>query len=167
MAAVQLVKYLQFATPPSDEAQAHADAGQGLTWSCRARSARRWATDFGASRARFTIPAGKLEDDLVWQAIWPSSTDSKLMPTIEAWKKADRLRSGRKARPFPVRALLVAMVVCAVTNEPMLATAFTDVLFRQISRPCAMPSGSRSHLTPDDVRAGTTATATSGPGSTG
>ena len=46
-----------------------------------------------------------------------------------------RGRSGPGGRPetFPVRALLVAMLVCAMTDQPMLATRFTDVLFRQIS----------------------------------
>jgi len=81
---------------------------------------------------RFTTPVGRLEDDLVWQAIG-FIDNSKLLPTIEAWKEADRPGAGGRPETFPVRALLAAMALCAMTNQPMLATRFTNVLFRQIS----------------------------------
>ena len=40
---------------------------------------------------------------------------------------------GRRAGVDQSRALLLAMVLCGVTDQPMLATAFRNVLFRQIS----------------------------------
>ena len=58
---------------------------------------------------------------------------SKLLERIDAWKEKDRSGPGGRLETFPIRALLVAMVVCALTNEAMLATNFTDVLFRRIS----------------------------------
>jgi len=81
---------------------------------------------------RFTIPVGRLEDDLVWQAVGFIDS-SKLLTTIEAWKEADGSGAGGRPETFPVRALLVAMALCAMTNQPMLATRFSSVLFRQIS----------------------------------
>jgi hypothetical protein len=81
---------------------------------------------------RFTTPVGKLEDDLVWQAIGFIDC-SKLLPTIQAWKEADGSGAGGRPETFPVRALLVAMALCVMTNQPVLATRFTSVLFRQIS----------------------------------
>src|SRR5665213_1646328 len=82
--------------------------------------------------APFPVPVGKLEDDLVWQAI--SIIDgSKLLSTIDPWREEERAGPGGRPETFPTRALLVAMALCAVTHQPMLATRFTEVLFRQIS----------------------------------
>ncbi len=58
---------------------------------------------------------------------------SQLLPWIELWKRQDSAGPGGRPETFPVRALLVAMVLCALTNQSMLATLFTDVLFSQIS----------------------------------
>jgi len=81
---------------------------------------------------RPTIRAGKLGDDLVWLAI--SFIDhSNLLPWIELCKEEDRSGPGGRPETFPVRALPCAMLLCALTNQPMLATRFQDVLFRQIS----------------------------------
>ena len=81
---------------------------------------------------RFTVPAGKIEDDFVWQALGLIDRSNLLAP-IDVWENAERSGPGRRPKTIPVRALLVAMVLCAVTDQPMLATRFTDVLFRQIS----------------------------------
>ena len=81
---------------------------------------------------RFTVPAGRLEDGLVWQAMGLIDR-SELLATIELWEREERAGPGGRPKTFPVRALLVAMLVCAVTDQPMLATRFRDVLFRQIS----------------------------------
>src|SRR3974390_1338501 len=83
-------------------------------------------------RVRPDPSVGRMDDDCVLRAI--SLIDSSaLVETIRAWKDNERKGPGGRPETFPVRALLVAMVLCAMTNQPMLATRFTDVLFRQIS----------------------------------
>jgi hypothetical protein len=81
---------------------------------------------------RFTVPAGKLEDSLVWNVIFLIE-GSRVLATIALWEASGRSAPGGRPKTFPIRALLVAMVLCALTDQPMLATRFTDVLFRQIS----------------------------------
>jgi len=81
---------------------------------------------------RFTVPAGRLEDGLVWQAMGLIDR-SELLATIELWEAGERAGPGGRPKNFPVRALLAAMLVCAVSDQPMLAIRFKDVLFRQIS----------------------------------
>jgi hypothetical protein len=81
---------------------------------------------------RFTVPAGKLEDDLVWR-VRSLIEHSKLLSTVELWETEERSGPGGRPRTFPLQALLVALVLCAVTDQPMLASRFRDVLFRQIS----------------------------------
>lgn len=75
---------------------------------------------------------GRIEDDLVWRAI-AMVDGSPVLPAVEEWKKEERRGPGGRPETFPVRALVVAMLLCAMTAQPMLATTFTDVLFRQIS----------------------------------
>jgi len=80
---------------------------------------------------RFTL-LGKIEDDLVRRAS-ELFDRSRLLDIIDGWENTDRSGPGGRPRSFPVRALLVAMMLCAVTDQPMLAIQFRDVLFRQIS----------------------------------
>jgi len=90
------------------------------------------SVSFPVPGPRFTVPAGKLEDDLVWN-VMAVIDRSKVLDTIELWEKQEHSGPGGRPKSFPVRALLVAIMLCALTDEPMLATRFTDVLFRQIS----------------------------------
>jgi len=85
-----------------------------------------------AASPRFVAPKGKLDDGLVFDAIGLIDR-SPLVATIDTWRDADRAGPGGRPQTFPTRALLVAMVLCGVTDQPMLATRFCDVLFRQIS----------------------------------
>jgi hypothetical protein len=75
---------------------------------------------------------GRPDDAIVWRAI-SLIDESPLVDAITAWKKEDRKGPGGRRETFPVRALLVAMLLCAMINQPMLATRFTDILFAQIS----------------------------------
>ena len=81
---------------------------------------------------RFTVPAAKLEDDLVWN-VMVLIDRSGVLATIALWEASGHSAPGGRPKTFPIRALLVAMVLCALTDQPMLASRFTDVLFRQIS----------------------------------
>ena len=78
------------------------------------------------------VGAGRLDDDVVWRAILLID-GSPLVDTIAAWRQKERKGPGGRPETFPVQALLVAMQICATANQPMLATRFTDILFRQIS----------------------------------
>ncbi len=80
----------------------------------------------------FGAPKRKLDDGLVFEAM-AVIDKSPLMATIDAWRETDCGGPGGRPQTFPIRALLVAMVICGVTDQPMLATAFRDVLFRQVS----------------------------------
>ena len=60
-------------------------------------------------------------------------SDGPLVTTIEQWRDQERRGPGGRPETFPMRALLVAMVLCPGTDHPMLATAITDVLFKRIS----------------------------------
>ena len=55
-------------------------------------------------------------------------------------------------RRSPLRALLVAMVLCATSNEPLLVTSFRDVLFRRISPAMRTVLGVPSPPAPLDAR---------------
>lgn len=58
---------------------------------------------------------------------------SGLTEQVAIWKAEDSRGPGGRPETFPMRALLVAMVLCATTNEPLLVTSFRDVLFSRIS----------------------------------
>jgi hypothetical protein len=58
---------------------------------------------------------------------------SGLLKRIDGWRADERRGKGGRPETFPIRALLVAMLLCAMQGEPLLATCFTDVLFRRIS----------------------------------
>jgi hypothetical protein len=74
----------------------------------------------------------RIGDDMVWRAM-SMVDDSPILDEISVWKRLDTKGPGGRPAAFPTRALIVAMVLCAMTDQPMLATSFTRVLFRQIS----------------------------------
>ena len=98
---------------------------------------------------RFGARSGRLDDGLVFRAI-DLVDASPLVATVEGWREADRSGPGGRPETFPIRALLVAMVLCGITDEPMLATRFTDVLFRQLSPAMRHALGVPKPPDPDD-----------------
>ena len=85
-----------------------------------------------APSPRFVAPEGKLDDGLVFEAM--ALIDRfPLVATIDTRKEADSGGPGGRPQTFPNRALLLGIMLSAVTGQPMLATTFRDVLFRQIS----------------------------------
>lgn len=76
--------------------------------------------------------ADRLDDDVVREVM--AMVDSAgLLEKIEEWRAEERRGPGGRPETFPMRAMLVAMVLCPGTDHPVLATAMTDVLFRRIS----------------------------------
>ena len=98
---------------------------------------------------RFVAPAGKLDDGLVFEAM-ALIDKSPLMANIDTWTAADSGGPGGRPQTFPTRTLLVAMMLCGVTDQPMLATTFRDVLFRQISPAMGHTLGVPKPPGPDD-----------------
>ena len=58
---------------------------------------------------------------------------SGLLDRAAKWKAQDKAGPGGRPETFPLRALFVAMVLCATANEPLLVKNFVEVLFRRIS----------------------------------
>ena len=56
-----------------------------------------------------------------------------VLDRIEGWRGEQRRGPGGRPEAFPVRALVVAMVLCVITDQPLLVTRVRDVLFLQIS----------------------------------
>jgi hypothetical protein len=77
---------------------------------------------------------------------------SGLLERIAIWKEEDCRGAGGRPETFPTRALLVAMVLCATSNEPLLVTCFRDVLFRRISLAMRTALGVPSPPAPLDAR---------------
>ena len=78
------------------------------------------------------IGIGQIEDFLVLRAM-TMIDGSPLLDQIAAWKEEDKRGPGGRPETFSTRALLVAMLLAAMTDQPMFATKFTEILFRQIS----------------------------------
>ena len=74
----------------------------------------------------------RIGDDQVWRAI-TMVDNSPVLERVAEWKASETKGPGGRPETFPIRALIVAMVLCAMTDQPTLATAFTRVLFHQIS----------------------------------
>jgi len=72
-------------------------------------------------------------DDQVVSDVMAMIDSSPLVATIEEWREEERRGPGGRPETFPVRALLVAMVLCPATDTSVLATAMAGVLFRRIS----------------------------------
>ena len=82
---------------------------------------------------RFTVPARRLEDDLVWRVLsLIDHSEIRLRPSSGG---AAEERPAREEGPEHSRFVRCWSPCrsCAVTDQPMLATRFKDVLFRQIS----------------------------------
>jgi hypothetical protein len=77
-----------------------------------------------------------LDDDAVRFAI-KISDRAGVLPELRKWRHEERERLGRHAggapARFPAEAVWVAMILAALLERPMLATTFTDILFRRIS----------------------------------
>lgn len=56
-----------------------------------------------------------------------------VLERIQAWRDEQKRGPGGRPETFPMKALLVAMVLCVATSQPLLVTSMTDVLFFQIS----------------------------------
>ena len=56
-----------------------------------------------------------------------------VLEEIASWKAERRRGPGGRPEKFPVRALLVAMVVCALSGQPLLVSVLCEVLYLQIS----------------------------------
>ena len=56
-----------------------------------------------------------------------------ILRTLLAWKAAERRGPGGRPVTFSFRALLVALVACALTDQPLELTQVCDVMFRQMS----------------------------------
>ena len=52
---------------------------------------------------------------------------------VAQWVEQERQRPGGRPETFSKRTLLVALVICAITDQPLELTQVTDVLFRQLS----------------------------------
>jgi len=87
---------------------------------------QRWPSSM-ADDASHPIP-----DHLVRRAIELIDT-SGILRVVDGWRAQDRRGPGGRPETFGVRALLVAMLLCAVTDTPMLARRFTGALFIRIS----------------------------------
>lgn len=96
------------------------------------------ATDAVATallRAREEIPSGTdtpVPDELARHCIGAIDATG-LVEHIEYWAVQDARGPGGAPERFPKKALLVAMLVCARTNRPMLATEWTRILFKGFS----------------------------------
>jgi hypothetical protein len=86
----------------------------------------------GPTAPRLRGRVDRLDDAVVRDAV--AMVDSSgLVEKIEEWRTEERRGPGGRPETFPLRALLVAMLLCPGTDHPVLATAMTDVLFRRIS----------------------------------
>jgi hypothetical protein len=57
---------------------------------------------------------------------------SPLIERVESWKREASKAAGRP-ETFPLRALLIVMLLGAISHQPLLASTFTEIMFLQIS----------------------------------
>lgn len=76
--------------------------------------------------------ADRLDDDVV-REVMAMVDSSGLLEKTEEWRAEERRGPGGRPENFPMRAMLVAMVLCPGTDLPVLATAMTDALSWRIS----------------------------------
>jgi len=107
----------------------------------------------------------RIEDEVV-RDVMAMIDRSPLVATVEQWRDQERRGTGGRPETFPVRALLVAMVLCPGTGHPVLATAMAGVLFRRISATMRDELGVPPHRAGSTCGDSSPRTATSGPGST-
>jgi hypothetical protein len=93
------------------------------------------------------------DDQAVQYAIHVLDHSGVLAP-LEIWQTEERERLGRHAggapESFSARALWVAMILAASHGHPMLATTFTEILFRRISPAMRTELGVPDPPEPDD-----------------
>ena len=75
---------------------------------------------------------GVLDDESVNLAI-RLVDNMGVVGSLEAWKAAERKGPGGRPTTFSYRALLVALVLCAITEQPLHLTRVRDIMFRQLS----------------------------------
>lgn len=73
-----------------------------------------------------------VDDETVRRAMFLVDT-AGILSTIEVWKNEERRGPGGRPVTFSFRALLVALVACVLTDQPLELTQVCDVMFRQIS----------------------------------
>ena len=61
---------------------------------------------------------------------------SGIVGRLATWKEAERRGPGGRPETFPTRSLLVGLMVCVLTNQPLHLTRVTEILFTQFSPAC-------------------------------
>jgi hypothetical protein len=56
-----------------------------------------------------------------------------VLDRVQDWKAQAKRSPGGRPEDFRLRALLVAAVLCALTDQPLHLSRMTDVMFRQLS----------------------------------
>jgi hypothetical protein len=81
-----------------------------------------------------SLPDGRraIDDTLARRAIIMMDA-SGVVQAFAGWKAEVRRGTGGRPEHFSTRALLVAMTLCAITDQPMHASRFCDVMFHQLS----------------------------------
>jgi hypothetical protein len=80
------------------------------------------------------LPDGRRPiDDTLARRIIAMVDQSGIVETVDSWKEQARRGPGGRPERFSTRALLVAMGLCAVTDQPMHAMRFCQVIFHQLS----------------------------------
>ncbi len=57
----------------------------------------------------------------------------EVLDRLDEWKAQERKGPGGRPQTFSTRALLVALVLCALTDQPLHLNRVCDVMFRQLS----------------------------------
>ena len=97
----------------------------------------------------FTAPLGRIPDDQVRSAS-AAVEHSGLLNWIEEWREEERSGPGGRPETFPTKALLVAMALGAADGQSMLATSFTQILFRRTPPALRHELGVPKPPAPDD-----------------
>jgi hypothetical protein len=80
------------------------------------------------------LPDGRRPvDDTLARQVIAIIDASGVVEEVAAWKEAARRGPGGRPERFPTRALLATMALCALTDQPMHATRYCDIMFRQLS----------------------------------
>ena len=90
--------------------------------------------DEGTSVDLALVPSaqGILGHDIVQLAV--RLVDSMgVLDQLSAWKAEEVIGPGGRPMTFPTRALMVALVVCALSDQPLHLTWVCQVMFRQLS----------------------------------
>ena len=58
---------------------------------------------------------------------------SRVVGRLLGWKEEERKGSGGRPEQFPLEALLVGLMLCALTSQPLHLTRVCEILYRQLS----------------------------------